>query len=217
MLPFLKKKILADVCLAWLHAIDLSWLYLTRDNSQMGYYNLLFSLAIAAKPSLILELGTGPGLSSLAFARALQYYRARDGQNGILHTCDIDPKPIAELNRHIKFGNLIVPHIMSTDELSVKWKESATPIDFLYIDAYHSHEQSLADFEHFWPYIVPNGLVLMHDTFPLSPNHEDLKYSGTVWKTAQHIKKFYSSECELVTFPYLCGIGILRKKGAKYF
>lgn len=184
MLPIQKKKILADVYLAWLHAIDLAWLYLTRNNNEMGYYNLLFSLAIAARPSLILELGTGPGLSSLAFARALQYYRARNDQNGILHTCDIDPKPIAKLNRHIKFGDLIVPHIMSTDELSNKWKESETPIDFLYIDAYHSHEQSLADFEHFWPYVVPNGLVLMHDTFPLSPMHEDLKYSGTVWKTA---------------------------------
>jgi hypothetical protein len=57
----------------------------------------------------------------------------------------------------------------------------------------------------------------MHDTFPLTDMHELPQFSGTAWKTAKFIKDSYSNEFELMTFPYLCGISLLRKKGAKYF
>ena len=212
-----KKNLVADLYLAWLHNLDLMRLYVSRSNKEMGYYNLLFSIAIAAHPRVVLELGTGPGLSSLAFARALQYYRKCSLVKGVLHTCDIDPDAIRRLRRYLNFGTLVMPHPVSTDELAVQWAKQPVPIDLLFIDAYHSHEQSLKDFKHFASYVVPNGLVIMHDTFPLSEQHEQIQYSGTVWKTAQSIKKDYREDFEIMTIPYLCGISLLRKKGAKYF
>lgn len=216
--PVIQKKNLgADLYLAWLFLTDLARLYIFHANNEIGRYNLLFSVAVAANPRLILELGTGPGLSSLAFIRALQYYRKSGGNQGVFHTCDIDPQTIQTLKRFVRFDSLVVPHAMSTDDLSLEWAKQATPIDLLYIDAYHSYEQSLADFEHFSPYVAPNGLVLMHDTFPLSEMHEQLQYSGTVWKTPQFIKKYYAEEFEIMTVPYLCGVSLLRKKGARYF
>jgi len=208
------KDFLADLYLASLHVLDLAWLYLRHANNELAYYNLLFSVAVAANPTIVLELGTGPGLSSLAFTRALQYWRKRGAKSGVLHTCDINADMLRRLKR---FGSVVVPHAMSTEELATQWARKPIPIDLLYIDADHSHEQSLVDFEHFSPYVVPNGLVLMHDTFPLSETHEQLQYSGTVWKTARYIKKHYSSEFEIMTLPYLCGISLLRKRGTKYF
>jgi predicted O-methyltransferase YrrM len=211
----MNKRLFDDATLALYQLIDLAWLYIRHQNNELIYYNLLSSIVLAANPTTIVELGTGPGLSSLAFIRALQHrYRTSKVFRGRLHTCDIDAVPLRRLRR---FGSIVVPHLMTTDELAVRWSEWDLPIDLLYIDADHSQEQSLADFQHFSPYVVPNGIIMMHDTFPLSEKHEQLRYSGTVWKTAQFIKKHYAEEFEIMTFPHLCGISFLRKKGAKYF
>ena len=211
------KTLAADFYLTVLHFFDLILLYLRRPNNELAYYNLLFSVAMAANPKVILELGTGSGLSSLAFIRTLQYYRKRGIKQGILHTCDIDLVSIQRLRRFAGFDPLVIPHNMPSDELAAKWAQAPIPIDLLYIDADHSHEQSLADFQQFAPYVVSNGLILMHDTFPLTEEHKQRQYSGDVWKTAQYIKQHLTTEYEIMTMPYLCGISLLRKKGAKYF
>jgi predicted O-methyltransferase YrrM len=211
----MKKSFVDDLYLASLHVLDLSKLYLQKNNNEIVYYNLLFSIAIAVNPRIILELGTGPGVSSLAFIRSLQYRNRRQNDNrGVLHTCDIDPEAIRPLN---PFGSIVIPHIMTSDELSIQWKNEPRPIDILYIDADHSHDQSLRDFENFSPYVASNGLILMHDTFPLTEKHEQPQYSGDVWKTAQYIKKTYSIDFEFVTLPFICGISVMRKRGSKYF
>ncbi|MBA4384742.1 MAG: hypothetical protein C0410_08400 [Anaerolinea sp.] len=210
----LKPTFSNDLLLAIRHTFDLANLYRFHANNEIAYYNLLFSVAISAAPFTIVELGTGPGISSLAFIRILQYYNSLRTEKGTLHTCDLNP----EMQKPLKhYGKIVKLHLMSTDELAGLWSEHKTPIDLLYIDADHSHEQSLKDFDNFSPFVRPNGLILMHDTFPLSEEYEKLHLSGTVYKTAQHIKKEYREEFEIVTIPYLCGVSIVRKKGAKYF
>lgn len=204
----------ADLVLAVHHLFDLMTLYLTRPNDEIAYYNLLFSVAMVARPANIVELGTGPGLSSLAFIRVLQYMRKTGwAPQAALHSCDINPASLKSLRR---FGDLVIPHPISTDQLAAQWTKPVT-IDLLYIDADHSHEQSLADFEHFSQWVVPNGLILMHDTFPKTEEDEAPHASGTAWKTAQYIKEYYRDRFEIMTIPHLAGISLLRKRGEKYF
>ena len=210
-----KKTFIHDISLATRFVWDLFRLYRAQNNNEVAYYNVLFSIAIASEPMTILELGTGPGISSRAFIRALQYFNKIHSTQGFLHTCDVSASTIEPLAK--QFGSLVIPHVMLTDDLVKGWVKHATPIDILYIDADHSHEQSLNDFENFASFVIPNGLIIMHDTHPLSVEHEQHKYSGTVYKTAQHIRNNYASEFELMTIPYLCGISLLRKKGSKYF
>jgi predicted O-methyltransferase YrrM len=211
------KKFAADIYLAGLHLFDLAQLYIRKPNDQIVYYNFLFSIALMAKPKVIVELGTGPGSSSLAFVRALQYNRKLGLARGVIHTCDINPDTIRKLRRFVKFDDLVIPHPITTDEFAREMEKDPFPIDLLFIDAYHSFEQCLADFNHFAPYVVPNGLILMHDMFPLSEEAEQLQYSGTAWMTAPYIKQNYREDYEISTVPYLSGIGLVRKKGAKYF
>lgn len=209
-----KKTLCHDIRLAIYHVLDLANLYRIHGNNEVAYYNLLFSIALPAAPLIIVELGTGPGVSSLAFRRVIEYYNGLRSQQGILHTCDLDEKTLQKVRR---WGKNVQAHLMSTNEFAREWARHQTPIDILYIDADHSHEQSQKDFDNFASFIRPNGLVLMHDTFPLSEAYEQPHLSGTVYKTAQYIKCARRDEFEIMTLPYLCGISLLRKKGAKYF
>lgn len=209
-----KITLRADLLLAVRYAFDLTNLYRLHANNEVAYYNLLFSVAISAAPNTIVELGTGPGVSSLAFLRVLQYWNSLRAPKGVLHSCDVNPAMQEPLKR---FGDLVRLHQMRTDELAIRWGEHRTAIDLLYIDADHSYEQSRRDFENFSAYVKPNGLILMHDTFPLSEGYEQPHLSGDAYKTAQYIKRHRSEEYEIMTVPYLCGVSLVRKKGAKYF
>ncbi len=210
----MKSTLLQDLSLAIRLGFDLTKLYLTKNNNELAYYNLLFSIACGAQPKLVVELGTGPGLSSLAFLRVLQYVQATQKQSTYLHSCDIDP---LALGRIARYQPMVIPHLMPSDELAKKWRADPRSIDLLFIDALHTHEQALRDFENFSPHVQPGGLILMHDTHPLTPEHERIEYSGDVWRTALHIKHHWHRQFELVTYPHLCGISILRKQSDRYF
>ncbi|HKZ87196.1 MAG TPA: class I SAM-dependent methyltransferase [Anaerolineae bacterium] len=210
-----RKHLRADLALAIRHVRDLAWIYARRPNDEVAYYNLLFAVAMAAQPAVIVELGTGPGLSSLAFVRVLQYIRqTQPTLQPVLHSCDINPMALAPLKR---FGSIVHLHTMSSDDLAAHWATDAPAIYLLYIDAAHSHEQSLADFEHFSQWVRPNGLILLHDTFPRSERDEAPCASGSVWKTVQYVKAHYPNEFEVMTIPHLAGVSLLRRRGAKYF
>ncbi len=211
----MKKSLRQDSVLAARYLSDLSIYYFNRNNNEIVYFNLIFSIAMAHEPDLILELGTGAGVSTRAFVRTLQYYNSLDQGERVLHTCDIRDALINQVVR--KYGNVVVPHLMTTDELAAQWATYERPISLLYIDAEHTHVQSLKDFDQFANWIIPDGLILMHDTFPLNEGHEDPKYSGDVWKTARYFKQHYQNEFEVMTLPFLSGISIIRKKGKKYF
>ena|SRR5438067_1034293 len=134
---YARRKHLADLTLAVNHACDLARLYFRRPNEELAYYNLLFTISLALSPRIILELGTGPGLSSIAFIRALQYLSNRDhNRPAVLHTCDMNPASREPLRAYSRWA---IHHIMTTNALATQWAVSRTPIDLLYIDADHSH------------------------------------------------------------------------------
>jgi predicted O-methyltransferase YrrM len=209
-----KPTLVNDLYLACTHIFDLVNLYRCHANNEIYYHNILFSIALAAAPVTIVELGTGPGVSSLAFIRVLEYYNRIRKEKGTLHSCDLDP--VTQLPLH-RYGQIVKLHLMKTDQLAELWATHQSPIDILYIDADHSHEQSIQDFKNFAPFIKPNGLAIMHDTHPVSVGYEQLHLSGTAYQTAQDIKKDYREDFEIMTIPYLNGISLVRKKGSKYF
>lgn len=209
------KRLDIDLKLATDFLLDLSRYYLTRPNNELIYFNLLFSIAIAAKPNVILEIGTGAGVSTRAFARALQYWHRVDCRARHLHTCDTNQSALIRVAQ--RYGSLVIAHGIPSSELAELWEQHRQPIDLLYIDADYSYDQSISDFHRFSEWVVPNGLILMHDTFPLSETHEDLRYSGMVWKTVREIKRRHRDDFEVSTIPYLSGISIIRKAGSRYF
>ena len=87
---------------------------------------ILFNIALAARPSIIVELGTGrAGSSTRAFHRALKVMRQR-GQPGHLYTCDMDPVAIESLPGEGQISGLN----MTTDRFAAVWRDQFDkPID----------------------------------------------------------------------------------------
>jgi hypothetical protein len=81
--------------------------------------------------------------------------------------------------------------------------------DLVFIDADHSHEASLLDFQMVLPLVSQNGLILLHDTYPPSVEYTSLSYCGEAYKTADYIRKNYQ-QVECMTFPFYYGITVVR-------
>jgi len=58
------------------------------------------------------------------------------------------------------------------------------PIDFLFIDGGHEYEDVLADFQLFFPYVVPGGLIGFHDVHNFKSDRGAVGFPGVlkVWE-----------------------------------
>jgi len=97
---------------------------------------------------------------------------------------------------------------MSTDEFI---KNNDRYFDLVFIDACHSHEQSLKDFLGISSFVNDNGLILLHDTYPRNTNMLQFDRCGEVYRTAWYIRQNMRENFEIVTLPFYHGISIVRK------
>jgi predicted O-methyltransferase YrrM len=100
---------------------------------------------------------------------------------------------------------------MTTDEFASKLPSLGVQFDMVLIDANHSHEASLKDFDNIFPYVVEDGLIFLHDTYPYNEEYTKSYYCADSWKTARYIRKNYSSKCEIMTIPVQPGLSVVRK------
>ena len=106
----------------------------------------------------VLELGVDSGQSTLSFLRAAKAI------GGFVISVDIGDCPRAAekvktegLSDHWAF--------MRRDDMLLPW---AGRIDHLFIDTSHGYGHTLAELEKFEPFVVPGGVISMHDitSFP---------------------------------------------------
>lgn len=92
--------------------------------------------------------------------------------------------------------------ISDTVEAAEQLKRIGTTIDYLHIDADHSAEGSLRDFDAYQPLMHKNSVITFHDTRP------NAHASTTCWKTIDDIK---NRGFEIINMPYLSnGVAIIR-------
>jgi predicted O-methyltransferase YrrM len=88
-------------------------------------------------------------------------------------------------------------HMIAGKTLRLRDKVAeVAPFDMLLIDADHSYEASLADFDAYYPLVAKGGLIMMHDIYAKSFG---------VWKTWMQRKHLLADVCE---FGRKQGIGI---------
>lgn len=101
----------------------------------------------------------------------------------------------------------------STLDFIQEMKLNNIKIDLLFIDADHSKEMVLKDFFLYLPFLNKNGIIFLHDSYPLDLAHTDEGYSGTCYLAIEEIKLYNKNEIELITLPFPPGITVVRKIG----
>jgi len=147
--------------------------------------SLLWSIIVERKPSVVLQVGTFVGYSSIILAEALRYNGA-----GILYSVDPEvmhrgienPVDIAReimkkrgLEKYVKFirgwfSNCYGIGLMSGNEanniqiVSQSLLKEIAPLDFVFIDGDHSTLSCINDFVAVKDFLGNNGIVAFHDS-----------------------------------------------------
>jgi hypothetical protein len=86
-----------------------------------------------------------------------------------------------------------------------------TKFDLVFIDADHSHEQSLKDFMNAQKFVIDDGFIILHDTYPINESFLDNGLCSDAYKTPLYIKNFLINEFEVLTLPFHPGLTIVKK------
>jgi hypothetical protein len=158
--------------------------------------NFIVSLAEVVRPSVYVELGL---FQCNLFNRIIPFAQLLIG---------VDLRPEAgqcmQQSPKAQFFNL------STQTFAEYLKNQSIIIDLLFIDADHAKDAVLTDFDNFFPFIAPHGLILLHDTHP-NPEHIRPDYCGTAYQAAEILSR-NTGDYELVTIPIPPGLTICRKR-----
>ncbi|WP_211258671.1 class I SAM-dependent methyltransferase [Viridibacillus arvi] len=99
----------------------------------------------------------------------------------------------------------------TTQEFAKELEVHPLQIDMLFIDANHAKDAVLQDFKDFFPFVVPHGLILLHDTHPADENMMHPALCETAYQAIEELSKDTESY-ELMTIPISPGLTICRKR-----
>lgn len=102
----------------------------------------------------------------------------------------------------------------TTQEFAKELEEKPLQINMLFIDADHSKAAVLQDFQDFFPFVAPHGLILLHDTHPENEAMMQPGLSGTACQAVEILSKD-TGGYELMTIPVTPGLTICRKRQAQ--
>lgn len=83
--------------------------------------------------------------------------------------------------------------------------------DAVFIDADHSHGQSLKDFMNVKDRVIDDGFIFFHDTYPYDELMFNPELCNDVYKTALHVKQNFIEDFEVLTFPFNPGVTVAKK------
>lgn len=209
-----------------------------EQNGFLGTSLIYFTLAYMLPAKIAVILGSGAGFVPRMVRQAQREVPDASfvqSSRCILIDACIDDKGFGTPEYHedgSHFFRTAFPDIeiwkMTTDEAVSKLKEANLSIDFLHIDADHTFQQSLKDFENYLPLMSSEFIITMHDT---AIQHIEMKRDGCVPRTIAHLRKemgsggkyenleminFNHRHCQLTNYfkgeQRCCGTAIIKPK-----
>ena len=155
--------------------------------TRMGMLGIFGDYILSCTAGDILEIGVGESSIYLA-ALARKYDRE-------IYHCDVSA---AKIDLPLTVEGFLAPERSvffrgSSDELFIKIKIS--PIALAFIDGDHNYNQVKKDFYNVVPYVVDDGFIFLHDTYPPDDDFLSENYCGTVYKLRQEIEKDERFDC----------------------
>jgi len=118
----------------------------------------LFQESLDIRPKLIVELGVGPGESSLVLGNVVDMFGA------ILISVDKNPKIIKSSSGRKFFINTDDIEFANKFESWCLEKNINPSIDILFIDTSHRYEHTLEEIKHWFGFLSEHSKVFFHDT-----------------------------------------------------
>jgi len=146
------------------------------------------------KPERYLELGVRDGTT---FIPASKYCKKAIG-------VDAFNAPPFKLEPNMEFYNTTTDDFFKNLSQDIKF-------DVVFIDADHSHEQSLKDFLNVKDRVIDDGFIFFHDTYPFDESFLHPYACNDCYKTALYIKQNFIDEFEILTIPINPGVTIVKK------
>jgi len=208
----------------WIHA-----LFANEDLLRMGHHQraedanlglgwLYYALARVLRPSKVIVIGSFRGFVPLVFGKAL----ADNSEGG--EVWFIDPSLVDDFWKQPLavqkfFGDLDVRNVrhflMTTQEfVTSEQYRSLREVGIVFIDGYHSEEQSLFDYQAFEPKLSPEGFILFHDSVRVRTSHmygPGRPYEHRVKDVIDRLKRH--PDMQVVDFPFGDGVTFVRKAG----
>jgi hypothetical protein len=152
----------------------------------IGIIGVLADYALNFIAGDILEIGCGT--SSIYLSALAEKYKRE------IYYCDLEGgKIINPLS--VKGYMLERGHFYTCPSDDMFAKNELTPLAFTFIDGGHTYEQAKRDFWNAEKLTVPNGHILMHDTYPPFESFVDPQCCGDVYKFRQEIEQDKRFDC----------------------
>jgi predicted O-methyltransferase YrrM len=173
----------------------------------------LFSIAVASKAKVIIELGVREGGTTLPLLLAAYVNKGTLISVDKERTNFVCPPALRPYWRFVKSDSL---------QFLKKWGKSEK-VDFIYVDDWHSYEHVKKELEYIDHMVGPSSVVLLHDlmrgnTAPFY--HCDLTVKEGQWANGgpyRAVAELNAQFWEWATLPWSNGLTILRKKySSKY-
>jgi len=183
---------------------------------------LISSLIANIAPTLVVEIGSFIGISTLWLAAGLAQTPMPRSLYTIDHATEILPHPphhVAYISdRQAVAGAFLSQAAIDVDiifsqqhSLLAAEEFRDNSVDFLYLDGDHTVHGSVADFLAYYPKVSIGGYIVLHDIFPDACN-----WTGPRFVLDHHVKQSMSLEfIEVSTRPLNYGLAILRKTNRK--
>lgn len=102
-------------------------------------------------------------------------------------------------------------HQSTTDDFFEKIRDLNIIFDMAFIDADHRHTSALRDLENVLRYLRPGGIVIMHDTDPLSDHYKAPDLCGDSYKLVEKLE--LHQRLNIVTVPLAeAGLSLITRK-----
>ena len=120
---------------------------------------MLYALVRGLRPQRALEIGARWGGSARIITSAME-------DNGIGKVVGLDPLPEAfRVKSKQLYGRYKLVCGYSPNDIELAVNELDGPLDFVLIDALHTHDAVLADFQGIIPFLDTKAHILLHDTY----------------------------------------------------
>jgi len=159
--------------------------------------NFIVHLASITRPKVYVELGL---YQCTLFNRIIPYAE-----------CLIGVEMKKDFKKFMKKDKKTQFKCMTTDEYAQELQKNPIQINMLFIDANHSKESVKKDFEQFFPFVAPHGLILLHDGHPKNENYTASGYCGDGYKAIEELSR-HTNNYEMMTIPVHPGITLCRKR-----